>query len=99
MSKRIKEKKRPPVPREFEYTSPDDDTILITYIENEGRKYVELSRFREVEPDEDGKAPSPTKETFVLDADAIFEIADELRPRESHGLTAPAVTDHRETRR
>lgn len=80
--------------REYEYTSPDGDRWIIFYIENEGRKYVQIGR--------DGQDPQ-TFETW--DAAMLLDIADQIKEStlkahkiQSGGrpsLRKPQITDHR----
>ena len=86
---------------DFEYESPDGDTLNISYLKNEGREYVELIKYAKESPDTEHIV-----EKAVYDLEALFDIVDELRkvtrqhqskqPRQSQ-IPAPSVTDHRAT--
>ena len=77
---------------QFEYTSPDKDIFIITYMENEDRKYVEIKR----------KENDSNKQ--IYDLEMLFDITQELssitrratRPTTpSANFPTPNVVDHR----
>lgn len=78
---------------EYEYDSPDGDKWTIFYIENEGRKYIQI-----------GREGQDAKEHAIWDVEMLHDISDQIRgltqrkkpsPGGGQGLRKPKVTDHR----
>lgn len=79
--------------QEFEYESPDGEKWLISYVENEGRKYLSI-----------GKEGQDEKEHTTWDVPMILDIADQIRGMTSRvpkaqkappRLKSPKIQDHR----
>ena len=87
--------------QEFEYTSPDGDKWVIYYIENEGRRYVQLGK----EPEDSTALPlDPAQQLSTWDVEMLLDIADQIREvsltknkaqQQKQKLRVPRVVDHR----
>ena len=82
--------------QEFEYISPDGDKWVIYYIENEGRRYVQIGK----EP-QDSEAK---EELTTWDVEMLLDIADQIREvsltknktqQQKQKLRVPRIVDHR----
>jgi hypothetical protein len=77
---------------EFEYISPDEDIFIITFVENEGRKYIQIKSENQ-----------DNKEAVIYDLEMLYDIVDELRRSISQSaavatgpqIPTPNVIDHR----
>ena len=74
---------------EFEYESPDGDLFIITFIENEDRKYVEIKS--------DTHDTSQTYDFQMLrDIVHEMEVASDTRSISANNLPQPQITDRHE---
>ena len=75
---------------EFEYQSPDGDTFVITFIENEDRKYIEIKN---------DKTEASQAYDFEMLRDIVYEMENSTsantRELSVSNLPVPNVTDHR----